>query len=212
MEPASVKVQGMGTAQARPDKVRVRIAVRALLAQPDAALDEAARRLTDVQRVLDEEGVDGADRITEGLSVREAQDWVDGRAVHRGWVAAASTTVTTTEPAVIGRILRRVVEVSGAEVAGPWWSVEPDNPAWAEACRAAALEAQRKAEAYADALGLRLGAVVSVAEPEAGDGPGPRAMALAAAPRARATMTEPEVEAGDLEVRTSVLVTFRLEP
>lgn len=209
MEPASVRVRGHGVAQARPDRVQVRITVRALLSQPDAALDEAALRLAEVQTVLDGEGVAATDRLTEGLSVREAQEWVEGRAVHRGWVASASTVVTTVEPAVVGRLLRRVVEVSGAEVAGPWWQVAPDNPAWLEACRLAAEEARRKAEAYAGALGLRLGAVVSVAEPDGEDRPEPRPMALAAA---RSRAAEPELEAGDLEVRAGVEVTFRLEP
>ena len=51
-------------------------------------------------------------------------------------------------------------------MAGPRWWIAPDNPARVEACRQAAAEAKRKAEAYADALGLRLGAVAeNPAEP-----------------------------------------------
>ncbi len=80
------------------------------------------------------------------------------------------------------------VAEAGAEVTGPRWSLVPDNPAHEAARRAAASDARRRAEAYADALGLTLGPVAWVAEPglrRPGPGDGydvpMRSMAMAAA-------------------------------
>ncbi|MBK9180133.1 MAG: SIMPL domain-containing protein [Acidimicrobiales bacterium] len=214
MDASTVIVRGEATARARPDRVHLAVVVRALEADPDAALEEASRRLAAVQEVLDGEGVAPADRVTESVSLAEEREWVKDRLVHRGWAASARTAVALPDATGIGRILRRAVQVSGAEVQGPWWWVAPDNPARLEACGAAAAEARRKAQAYAEALGVRLGAVVAVAEPGLGNRPTPQAdtgpavrmMAKAAAP------AEPVVEAGDLTVAAAVEVTFRLEP
>ena len=86
--------------------------------------------------------------------------------------------------------------------------MEPSNPAHPDACRLAAADARRRAEAYAAGLGLALGPVVLVDETPDVPRPLPRAM------MAKAAMADDsvpiEVNAGDLEVTADVRVTFAL--
>lgn len=48
---------------------------------------------------------------------------------------------------------------------GRFWQLDPDNPVYTEARRLAAEDARRRADAYASALGLGIGAVEWLAEP-----------------------------------------------
>jgi uncharacterized protein len=101
---------------------------------------------------------------------------------------------------------------TGARVSGPWWHVAAENPARLEACRQAASNARGKAEAYAEALGTRLGALADVSEPAALVGPaGYRAQQAAFGPL-MPDGPEIPVESGELDVRASVEVTYAVEP
>jgi uncharacterized protein YggE len=113
------------------------------------------------------------------------------------------------DPAPLGALMRESVKRTQAQIDGPWWRVAPENPARAEACRLATAEARRKAEAYVEGLGARLGAVLSIREPAA-EGSMPR-MALAARAQPMAEGAEVTVQAAELDVFASVEVTFQLQ-
>ena len=70
--------------------------------------------------------------------------------------------------------------------------------------------ARRKAEAYAEALGLRLGPVVDVREPAVGGQPVPLPKGSTIAMRAMAD-TAVEVDPGELNVGATIEVTYRLD-
>jgi uncharacterized protein YggE len=97
--------------------------------------------------------------------------------------------------------------------------VTPAHPQRMEACTQAALQARGKAEAYAAAVGLRLGPVTEIREPGTGhpDRFATPAFAAAAsvAMASRAGEEAPpapiEVDPGEVEVFGSVEVTFELE-
>ena len=85
----------------------------------------------------------------------------------------------------------------------------------AEVCSQAALQARRKAEAYASALGVKLGPVVRVADP--GTAAPQFAMPVAAPAAQMARSGGPEaaplvaVDPGTMDLSAAVEVTFRLE-
>jgi uncharacterized protein YggE len=132
--------------------------------------------------------------------------------VQTGWRATRTTLVEVTGLDAIGRIMAGVAQ-AGAEVTGPRWSLVPENPAHEAARRAAAADARRRAEAYADALGLTLGPVAWVAEPglrRPGPGevyPMARGMALAAAGGPEAIE---EVAPAEVTIEAAVEVGFRI--
>jgi len=212
-----VAVRGTATERAVPDEVGLSIAITALERSPDEALAVVAERSQEVERVLTGAGVAEANRSTSGVVVREEREWDRERYVHRGYRASNQLWLRLDDPEPVGRILRDVVSVAEATVNGPWWTVAPDNPARAEACRQAALDARRRAQAYAGALDERLGTVLSIEEPATkvrqGDGgflPARAVMASAPGPEA-AQAPDLAVHPGELEVSAEVDVTYALE-
>jgi len=206
MSDPTVTARGEATVPGRPDQGVWTITIGALDATPDAALSGVGTRSEALDAVLSELGVAAEQRSTTGVTVREEFDYAEGKQVHRGFRAQNVITVRLADHAVAGKLLQASIEKAKAEVRGPVWSIAPDNPARIEACKQAAAEARRKAEAYAEALGMRLGDVAEIREAAAGGvSPMPRSMALAASEAAI------DVDPGELNVDAQVEVSFRLE-
>jgi uncharacterized protein YggE len=207
----SVTVRGFARVRAAPDEATLELTVESLRPTPAEALAEATARAEELVALCDELGIGPERRLTSGATVEEQTEYVDGARRHRGYLARSSLRVRVEDPALAGRLLADAVSRAGARVAGPWWSIAAANPARLEACREAALDARRKAEAYAVALGARLGAIVAVREPAARVWPEPRG---GAAVKAMLVAEAPEpapIEAGELEVTAAVEVEWGLE-
>jgi uncharacterized protein YggE len=114
------------------------------------------------------------------------------------------------EASVVSELIAGAVDL-GAQVNGPSWTIALDNPARIAACREAALDARRRAEAYANALGVRVGALVAVRDPGTGPQPPPPPGQLRMAAMDAGTEALP-VEAGEQVVTAVVDVEFQLEP
>jgi uncharacterized protein YggE len=205
-----ITVRGSGIARTAPDEATLELTVEALRPSPAEALDEVAARGEALVTLCHELEVGPERRVTSGATVAEHGEHVDGRWQHRGYRAESRLLVRVDDAARAGGLIAGAVERAGAKVAGPWWSVAPDNPARLDACREAALDARRKAEAYAEALGARLGAIASVREPGTRVEPLPRGAARGVAMLA-AEASAPPVEAGELVVAAEVEVEWALE-
>jgi uncharacterized protein YggE len=206
MAGASVTARGEAVVPGRPDEGIWVIEISSLDAAPDAAIAEVGMRSTALDDLLDELEIPKAKRSTTGVTVQEEFDYTEGKQVHRGYRAQNLVTVRLEQATVAGRLIQESITRAKANVRGPTWWIAPDNPARVEACRRAAAEARRKAEAYASALGLRLGPVMEVREPSTlGEFPRPGTM------RAMTASSTIEVDPGELDVGAQVEVSFRLE-
>ncbi len=204
----TVTARGEAVVPGRPDEGIWSIDLSALDASPDAALADVGDRSSTLEALLDELDIPRQMRSTTGMTIREEFDHVEGKQVHRGFRAQTLLTVRLQDPSLAGRLIQGAIERAKATVRGPVWWIAPDNPARLEACRRATLAAKRKAEAYAEALGLRLGAVAEVHEPSTDVHPLPRP-----AGGVLRAMAEPavEVDPGELNVEAQVEVSFHLE-
>lgn len=204
MTEARVTTRGSAVVAGRPDEGTWTVDLSAVAAAPDAALAQVGERAAALSTLLDELSIPAEMRSTTGVTVREEFTHTDGTRTPAGFRAQSLTTVRLSDPAGAGALLQGATQRAQAEVRGPSWWIAPDNPARLEASRRAASEAKRKAQAYAEALGLALGAVAEIKEPSAGTSPLARASALA--------MTAPiDVDPGELQVEAQVEVTFLLE-
>jgi uncharacterized protein YggE len=210
VEPGTVTVRGTAAVPGRPDRVEIALSINVLEPAPDRAMAEATRRADALSAVLEELAIPKDAWSTSGVGVGEVREWEGDRQVHRGYRATYRVAVRLIDHELVGRLLREAIERAGAEVAGPWWRIDPENPARLEACRLAAVNARHKAEVYAGAVGARIGAAVLITEPEvaAGQMGGFAYMPLSA--RAGGA-PEMEVQPGQLDVTVSVDVAFRLE-
>jgi uncharacterized protein YggE len=131
--------------------------------------------------------------------------------VRKGYRAVHRMYVTLEDPNLVGRLLKEATERAGAEIQGPYWRLNVDNPARAEANRRAAEDAKRKAETYVTALGARLGAIDEIKEPGVSIEPRPRDVPAPQAMAAPAAAPTIEVHTGALEVTAAVEVSFVID-
>lgn len=208
---SAVLVQGSATASVTPDRAQLRLGVSHVEKTAAAALDRAAAGVRALHEVLDRHQIPAADRTTAAVMVQEETEWRDQRTVKLGHRAGTTLTVTIRDIAAVGGVLTDAVSDAGATVHHLAWSVDADNPVRRRLLGDAARDARARAEAYATALGLALGEVLSISElqPEAGR-PSPKlAMrAMDAAPLGGAM----EVSEGLVELSAAVFVEFALVP
>jgi uncharacterized protein YggE len=203
----TVTVRGEAVLRAEPDEATLWVTLTALEDAPGPALADVSLRSEALVALLDELGVVKADRSTTGVTVYEELDHTARGRRSLGHRAAARVAARLTDPELIGRLVTRATTELDAQIDGPRWEIAADNPVRLEAARKAAGDGKRKAQAYADGVGARLGPVVRLSEPDLGFS-GPRRTGKLIALAASA---EPmPIEAGEHEVAAAIDVTFAL--
>jgi uncharacterized protein YggE len=214
MTTESIVVTGNAVVPGEPDEARLEVRLTALRNTPAEALAEVAKDSQELQGIFSELSIGSNRRTSTGISVNAESEY-DGRlkrSIHRGYRASSGTTLRLDDAELVGKLVGAVTRRTGGDVQGPRWQIALENPARVDACRAASADARRKAEAYATALGARVGVVLSVTEP----GVGGRSfdtydMQVSAAMAAPPPDLDIEVDVGSLDVRASVEVTFSIE-
>lgn len=162
----TVSVVGEAVLHAEPDEAMVVVTLSKLDARPGPALEDVAHRSDALFGLLDELEIAPPDRSTTGVSVHEDFDHTSEGRRTLGHRAVCAVAVRLTELELIGRLITRATTELDARVDGPRWQIAPQNPVRLEAARQAAADGQRKAQAYAEGVGARLGPLVKLAEPE----------------------------------------------
>jgi uncharacterized protein YggE len=103
-------------------------------------------------------------------------------------------------------LIQQAVEGFGASIDGPYRHVGEDNGARIEACMRAVRTAERKPQAYADALGVRLGAVRSLVDLSGWDRSGARTASYGPTMAAEGIGID-----ANIQVAASVTVTYGIE-
>lgn len=209
---SAVQVQGSATTSVTPDRAQLRLGVSHVERTAAAALERAAADVRGLHAVLDRHGIAPEDRTTAAVMVQEETEWRDQRTVKLGHRAGTTLTVTLRDIALVGTVLTDAVSEVGATVQHLAWSVDAQNPIRRALLGDAARDARARAEAYATALGLALGEVLSISElaPTTPPGPQPKGMmrSMDAAP-----MGAPlEVSEGLVVLDAAVFVEFALVP
>jgi uncharacterized protein YggE len=206
----TVTVRGEAAVRAEPDEAILSVTLSALKASPGPALADVSRRSEAFLALLDELHVAKGDRSTTGVTIYEEFDHTRAGRRSLGHRAAARVVVRLTDPDIIGRVVTRATTELDAEIDGPRWQISPENPVRLRAAGEAAAAGQRKAKAYAEGVGARVGRLITLVEPSAAHpvlrraGPRPLIAASAAEPSM-------PIEPGEHEVIAAVEVTFALE-
>jgi uncharacterized protein YggE len=188
------------------------IRLREVRDNADEALRRVAERAQTMDALFEELAIPSASRTTSGVSVREEREYERNRWINKGFAAEAGTMLRLADPSVLGRLITEATSRADAQIDGPWWRVLPSNPARVEACRQAAEDARTKAQAYAEALGARLGPITWIREPTEGAGFAAPASVFRAQALTGSQGQQPDVpiEPGELDVHATVDVTFEL--
>lgn len=207
-----VAVRGEAYREVAPELARFTVTATARDKDRETALTRLAERAAAVRVLLD-----SAEPTIERRETGELRVWPETRRSGERVVAyhgSVATTVTITDFTALGELMLRLADQEQVEVAGPWWSLRPDSPAYREARHAAIADALTRAREYAEALGARVTALVELADTgitaapmlaRAAGGPGggvagaappeleldPRPQPVQAAVEARFTISEP---------------------
>ena len=210
-EAGTVSVTGQGESSAAPDIAVVTVGVT--VQAPSAA--EAMRQNTERQQViidtLKTRGIEPRDIQTSGLNLNPVQDYSrEGKPpVVTGYQATNLVTVRVRQLPLLGEALDALVGAGANEINGISFQREKMTEAENEARARAVENAQLRAQIIANAAGMDLGRLLSIADQSGRQGPQPmmRAMAMDSAKESAVP-----VEAGELSVAAEVSVTWELRP
>jgi uncharacterized protein YggE len=159
-------VRGMGVARVRPDGVVVGLTVQHRAEAATEALSETARKAQLLEALFRELGIEEEGWVAGSITLREWTEWDESgrREERRGYAATSRVDVRLNDIAGLGPILAEAATRTEASVDGPRWEIRPENPAHDEARRRAMGDAHRRADTYAQAVGLSLGDVLEIVE------------------------------------------------
>jgi len=140
----------------------VAVTVRARDRNRPEALLRLTQRAEAVRAMLDAHGEAIERRETAGVVVRPERKGSGERV--SAYDASVTTTVTVRDFSVLGDLMLRLADSDQVAVAGPWWALRPDSPVYRQARQAAVAEALSRARDYADALGARVVALISLSD------------------------------------------------
>jgi uncharacterized protein YggE len=210
----TITVQGTGKVSAAPDEAKITLTVENDATEPGAVLDANSQAIQKVLDRLRSEGVEDAAIQTASVSVYPIRtyDPQTGKESLTGYRAQNSVTVALKDEAMVAKILAVSVETGATNVSGPVWRLTEDNAAVVEALKKAAATAQLKAQALAEAQGVKVGQVVMMSEGTVDMPVLPVYMGMAIREEAAdtAAISEPPISAGTLDVTATVTITYAL--
>jgi uncharacterized protein len=206
----SVTVRGTAAASVTPDRAELSLEVSHRAKHAAAALADVATRSQQLVAMLEQRGIGRSDWATEGVHVGEDHEWKNNQHVMVGYRASTAVTVTLRDIDSVGAVIREGVDIAAASVRSLTWAIDRSNPAQHALLAEAALDARRRATAYTEALGLRLGEVevISEAPLRPMEEPGLKIDARVAMSEAVGGAPEVQVSGGLIELTAEVHVRF----
>ncbi len=192
----TITVTGAGAVVTVPDRATFDFGVQARAGTATEALAGAAKAAAAVIAALKNAGVASADLRTTQVSLSPSTSQ-DGTRI-LGYTASSSVSARTTV-AKAGPLVDAAVRAGAATVSGPGLEVSTQDALYLDALKKAVADAKTKAQAIAEAAGLRLGPVQSVVEAGA---PTPLPIGM------RADTGSVPIEPGTQEIDATVTVTF----
>lgn len=209
--PPVIVTSGEGVVKRAPDRAWVAIAAESRA----RSAPEAQRLNTDAMAaVLDKiksQGV-SADAIqTTGYTLQPYFEYQNGRQNLLGYIARNQVEVRVDALAKLGEIMANAVGTGATNVSGVRFDLKDREAAEAEALRLAVRDARRRADAAASGAGVKVVQVMRIDEQRETDNIRPLPMAMARAGMEAAPPPPVPVESGQIEVRSRVTLTVRIE-
>lgn len=206
--PPTISVSGEGTVSVPPDMALIDggVSSEAKTAREAAESNNAA--MGKVLLALKAGGLDEKDVQTARLSLQPqyAQQTKPGPNVVVGYRASNRVTIRLRDVTKVAATIDTLVSSGANEIGGINFMVEKASKLLDEARTEAIADARRKAEIYAKAAGVALGAPRSISE-EGGGGPQPMAFRKMAGVAAAAPIAQ-----GEETLRVNVSVAWEIKP
>ncbi|MBX7481045.1 SIMPL domain-containing protein [Qipengyuania qiaonensis] len=217
-----LEVQSIGQSYVAPDQASLTGGVVTFATTSREAADSNARAMSEVVAALKKAGVPARDIQTQSVSL-DPQFNYDRQGGEppaiTGYQARNSVTVRVRDVEKASDLLTVLFESGANNVSGPYFSLEDDTDAVAEARNDAVVEAKAEAEAYAAAFDMRVVRVLRVSERQRSANYEPIIVtgsriggAGAPPPPPPPPMAVTAVEVGEMQQQVTIWVDFALEP
>jgi uncharacterized protein YggE len=206
--PRRIIVAGSAEAEAAPDLATITAGVETRAATAADALKQNSEAMAAVIAALNAAGIEKRDMQTSQLSINPVYEPVDEARPDAqriaSYEASNMVTVRVRDVARLGEMLDSVTTSGANRIFGISFDVSDPRPVLDAARRDAVADARAKAELFAEAAGVKLGAVLRLSETV--NGPGPVFM------RAEAMSAKPApVESGTVSLQAQVEIVYGLE-
>jgi hypothetical protein len=205
----TIAISAEGKVTALPDIATISVGVQTENKAVSAAQKENSTKMNAIIEKVKSFGVASEDIKTSNYSIYPQYDYVNGRQIERGYMVTQNIDVKVRNLDKIGDILAAVGDLGANQVGGVSFTIdEPED--LRQQARLKALEAaKKKAQALADAAGVKLGKVVGFSENE-GYVPSPMYYAKDAAMGMGGGT--PSIQSGSQDVIVNVTVLYEILP
>jgi uncharacterized protein YggE len=209
--PNTITVTGNATESSAPDEAVLTLTVESDGTDPGASLNANAVAVKNVLDRLKTEGIAAEAIETANVSVYPIRTYNPdtGQETLTGYRSQNTVTVTMAEAAQVGKVLSAAVEAGANIVSGPVWKLSDDTAAVAAALKKAVANARTKAEALAEAQGVKVGDVVTMTESSVAVPVYPMYAMADSSARAGGVVDTP-ISAASLDVTATVTITYVL--
>lgn len=162
-----IVVQGRGSVEQAPDMATITLGSQFAARTAEDALDQVSESTGTVLETLTDLGVEPRDIQTSGLYLNPV--WDDSYTQHgarriRGYSAGNTVHIRVRDIDALGSLLDQVVRDGANTFNGLSFSLQDATDAQNEARRRAVADARAKAQLYAEAAGVGLGAIVELTD------------------------------------------------
>lgn len=162
-----IVVQGRGSVEQAPDMATITLGSQFAARTAEDALDQVSESTGTVLETLTDLGVEPRDIQTSGLYLNPV--WDDSYNKHgtrriRGYSAGNTVHIRVRDLDALGSLLDQVVRDGANTFNGLSFSLQDATDAQNEARRRAVADARAKAQLYAEAAGVGLGAIVELTD------------------------------------------------
>lgn len=203
-----LSVSASGEASRAPDVATASAGVVTQAADANAAMRANAAQMTKVIAAIRAAGVAERDIQTTGINIHPTYRHVENEEPRiSGYSANNSVSLKVRDIAKLGEVLDALVASGANNVSGPSFGIDQPEAVYDEARRKALEQARRRADMYAESLGLRVRRIVSISE--GGGFEQPRPMFAVRAMAADAEASTP-VAAGENTLTANLEIVFEL--
>lgn len=160
-----LSVSAQAEATRVPDIARVSAGTVTQAVDANAAMRANAERMSQVVAAIRRAGIAERDIQTSGVNLNAQYHYAENQPpTITGYQASNTVNITVRDIARLGTILDALVAVGANQINGPSFDVDDKEPGYDEARRAALEKARKRAQTYAQALGLQVRRIVSISE------------------------------------------------
>lgn len=215
-EMTTIELSADAKIDAQPDMAVVSAGVITIGATAKDANEKNRTKMNALFKALKDAGIDEKDIQTSDFSLTPQYVYVENKPPRiQGYQANNMVTVKIRDMNKIGSAMDAMIEVGGNQVNGPNFTIDKQDTLLDMVRKQAMEKVMARAKLYADAAGLKIKRVLSIAEGGASM-PVPYARPMMAMSKAEGmadmAVAETSVSAGQLTMSASVSVRFELEP